>query len=177
MEKDGIEFLKQLVRIQAPKSILEIGSAIGYSAIQMALAASEATITTIEKDADRYEQAVSNVREMSLAHRIHVIQQDALEFLSDERIDVSFDFIFIDAAKSKNKEFIEKVHPFLRRKGVIAIDNVLLKGYVSGEKKDSKRLMKLGEKINDFNHWMINHPKYETVITETGDGIAIAYKL
>ena len=103
MEKDGIEFLTEFIKLNKVKNILEIGSAIGYSAINMALAGSDVTVTTIERDKDRYIEAVKNVKKIGLDDRITLILADALDFNSSEE----FDLIFIDAAKSQYIMFFE----------------------------------------------------------------------
>ncbi len=177
MEDDGISFIKQLLRIHRPKKILEIGTAIGYSAIQMAKVDPSIHITTLEVDDVRHQEAIKQINLFQLDDQIDAIHQDALEYLSDLPDDTVYDFVFIDAAKGKNQAFVEAVDPFLRKNGLIAIDNVLFKGYVSGENTESERLMKIGKKIHAFNQWIVQRDDFETTIVETGDGIAVALKL
>ena len=93
MEKEGIEFLTEFIKLNKVKNILEIGSAIGYSAINMALANEDVTVTTIERDKDRYIEAVKNVKKLELDSRITLILADALDFNTSEE----YDLIFIDA--------------------------------------------------------------------------------
>ena len=104
MEKDGMEFLKQFVKLNNVKNILEIGTAIGYSAINMALMGEDINITSIERDKDRYIKAVKNVKDFNLDNRITLVLADALNFNTDEK----FDLIFIDAAKSQYIKFFNK---------------------------------------------------------------------
>ena len=104
MEKEGINFLVEFVKLNKIKNILEIGSAIGYSAINMALASNDVMVTTIERDKDRYIEAVKNIKKVGLDDRITLILADALEFKTDE----VYDLIFIDAAKSQYIKFFEK---------------------------------------------------------------------
>ena len=177
MEDDGITFMKQLIRIHRPKKILEIGTAIGYSAIQMAKVDPSVHITTLEIDEARFQEAIKQINLFQLDDQIDAIHQDALDYLSGLPDGATYDFVFIDAAKGKNQAFVEAVYPFLRKNGLIAIDNVLFKGYVSGENTDSERLMKIGKKINAFNQWFVQQDDFETTIIETGDGIAVALKL
>ncbi|GEL77503.1 O-methyltransferase [Tenuibacillus multivorans] len=174
MEKDGIEFLKQLIRLHRPKHVLEIGAAIGYSAIQMAMADSNVNITTVEKDSERFKEAQKNVKLAGLDRRINIVFADANDFL--ESMNEQFDFAFIDAAKGQYRHYVEKIDPYLNRGGLIVIDNVLFKGYVSKEVQERERLIKLGEKIDYFNQWLMKHPNYQTTIVATGDGVAIALK-
>ena len=104
MLPDGIEYLCGIIKENNIKSILEIGTAIGYSAIKMALVNSDIKITTIERDKERYELAISNIKSFSLEDRIHAIKSDAL----DVEIDGYFDLIFIDASKGHSIDFFEK---------------------------------------------------------------------
>ncbi|MGP4071434.1 O-methyltransferase [Piscibacillus sp. B03] len=176
IETDGVELLKQLVRLHRPKHILEIGTAIGYSTIQMALANKQTHITSVELDETRYLEANQNVNKANLSDRIQLILDDANEYLNNIK-ENEFDFVFIDAAKGQYINYVKKISPFLRSGSLLVIDNVLFKGYVSKEVQDDrKRLVKLGEKIDRFNHWLIEHPEYDTTIMETGDGVAIALK-
>lgn len=176
MEVDGIELLKQLIRIHKPDHVLEIGTAIGYSAIQMALTQPNLKVTSIEIDEKRHQLALHNVHKANMFEQIHLVLEDASLFL--DKIEINdYDFVFIDAAKGQYKNYVEKITPYLKSGSIIVIDNVLFKGYVSKEVHDDrKRLMKLGEKIDRFNRWLMDHPQYDTSFVETGDGVAIAVK-
>lgn len=176
MEIDGIRFIKQLIRIHRPKKILEIGTAIGYSAIQMAKVDPSIHVTTLEVDESRYQQAIENIQTLNYENQIKAYHQDALDFLKRRTEDELFDLVFINAAKGKNKEFVNYADPFLKKDGLLVVDNVLFKGYVSGENNESRRLSKLGSKISSFNQWLMNDERYETTIVEVGDGIALAIK-
>ena len=101
MLPDGIEYLCNYIKEHNIKSILEIGSAIGYSAIKMASVSDDIKITTIEKDTDRYNIAVDNIRKFNLLDRILIINDDALNV----SVSGSYDLIFIDASKSANIKF------------------------------------------------------------------------
>ena len=101
MQKDGIEFLCNYIKENNVKKILEIGSAIGYSAIKMALVSDDIKITTIERDEERFSIAVNNIKEFSLDKNIDIILGDALEVVIKDK----YDLIFIDAAKSQYIKF------------------------------------------------------------------------
>lgn len=176
IEKDSIELLKQLIRIHQPKRILEIGTAIGYSAIQMASAYGNSFITTIEMDEYRYEEAVKHIKEALLDHRIEVILQRGETYIENLSKSSTFDFVFIDAAKAQYQSYVELIDPHLKPHGLIVIDNVYFKGYVMEENNASKRLQKLGQKINHFNKWLIENDAYDTTFVASGDGLAIAIK-
>ncbi|PKR79076.1 SAM-dependent methyltransferase [Halalkalibacillus sediminis] len=176
MEKDGIEILKQLIRIHRPKNIFEIGTAIGYSAIQMALAYSGSKVTSVEREQTRYKVAVDNIARAGLEQQIDTHLGDAVSFINELAEDTQFDFVFVDAAKGQYKDYIEAIDSYVPTKGVIVIDNVLFKGYVSGASQENQRWVKIGEKIAKFNEWLMNNENYYTTIIESGDGIAIALK-
>ncbi|MFS0672895.1 O-methyltransferase [Ornithinibacillus sp. 179-J 7C1 HS] len=177
MDPVGINFLMQLIRLNKPKKILEIGAAIGYSALRMNEANPDALITTIEKDDVRYNQAVNNIRKQKKESSIEIIHGDALEELSklaeNKR---SYDCIFIDAAKGKYKSFFELALPLLEMNGFIISDNVLFRGYVSDPNFEHPRYKKMVEKIRAYNEWLVNHPSFITTILPIGDGVAISYK-
>lgn len=133
-------------------------------------------VTTLEVDESRYQQAIENIQTLNYENQIKAYHQDALDFLKRRTEDELFDLVFIDAAKGKNKEFVNYADPFLKKDGLLVVDNVLFKGYVSGENNESRRLSKLGSKISSFNQWLMNDERYETTIVEVGDGIALAIK-
>ncbi|SDB97306.1 Predicted O-methyltransferase YrrM [Pelagirhabdus alkalitolerans] len=176
MEEDGIAFLKQMIRIKQPKTILEIGAAIGYSAIQMHFAAPDSQIVTIERDQDRFERARYYISKFDLQDKIDLQLGDALADNMNYNHMGPFDVIFIDAAKGKYKQFFEKAEQLLSTNGVIITDNVLFKGYVQNPELASKRLSKVAQKIDHYNKWLMSHPDFETIIVPVGDGISLSTK-
>lgn len=179
MDAVSMNFLTQLVRIHQPKSILEIGTAIGYSALRMLEANPSTMITTIEKNDTMYELATQNVQAFKKESAIYLKHGDALEVINELVVEEeSFDFIFIDAAKGQYQRFFELVQPLTRKDTMIVCDNILFKGYVADETKvQQKRLLSLTKKIQAFNTWLIKHPDYHTSIIPIGDGVSISVKL
>lgn len=176
MELSGIEALLQMLRIQGPAKILEIGTAIGYSAMRMADALPNTTIVTIERDTERFNEAIHNISRSGLDRQIKVIHADALE-ISDKMKDYGpFDALFIDAAKGQYLKFFEMYTPYLSENGIIFTDNVLFKGLVAEEYIESKRTRSLVNKIKNYNEWLMNHNEYITSIIPVGDGLAISKK-
>ncbi|WP_066293117.1 O-methyltransferase [Bacillus sp. FJAT-29937] len=173
MELAGIEALLQLLRIQKPKSILEVGTAIGYSALRMAYTLPTCEIVTVERDAERYFLAEKYIQEAGKEAQIRIIKGDALEVESMIKEQGPFDAIFIDAAKGQYRKFFEIYSPYLSKDGMIITDNVLFKGLVCEDEIENKRIRNLVKKISDFNIWLMNHPDYYTVILPVGDGVAI----
>lgn len=171
MEKEGIEFLTEFVRLNKIKNILEIGSAIGYSAIKMALASNDVNVTTIERDKDRYIEAVKNVKKLGLDSKITLILADALEFNTSEE----YDLIFIDAAKSQYIKFFNKFSKNLKEKGYIITDNINFHGLTNSDKtKMSRNLRQLITKLEKYINFLKNNEEFKTRFFEVGDGIAIS---
>lgn len=178
MDLVGMETLLQLLRLSQPKRILEIGAAIGYSAIRMAQALPGVTIVTIERDEHRYLQAKQHIAEAGLENQIDLIFGDALEVLEQVEQKGLFDLIFVDAAKGQYERFFTMYEPLLNASGVIITDNVLFRGLVTENQEtiEPKRIRNLVKKIDRYNRWLMEHPKYITTILPVGDGIAISKK-
>lgn len=174
MELSGIETMLQLLRIHDSKKILEVGTAIGYSALRMADALPNAQIVTIERDVDRIHLAEQFISRSEHSHQITLIKGDALEVENAVSGHASFDAIFIDAAKGQYKKFFEIYSKYLTNNGMIITDNVLFKGLVAEPVIETKRIRNLVKKIDEFNHWLMNHPDFDSVILPVGDGVAIS---
>ena len=173
MQKDGIEFLIDYIKKNNIKDILEIGTAIGYSSIKMALIDKNIKITTIEKDKDRYELAIKNIEEFNLNNQINVIFGDALEI----EINRKFDLIFIDAAKSQYIKFFEKFDKNLKVNGVVVSDNLSFHGLVEDDSKTNNRNTKqLVKKIRKYIEYLKNNKNYNTTFYTLGDGVAVSIK-
>lgn len=173
MLKDGIEFLTKYIKDNNIKNILEIGSAIGYSSIKMALVDNDIKVTTIERDIDRYNIAVKNIKEFNLNNRINIILDDAFNV----ELNDTYDLIFIDAAKSQYIKFFEKFEKDLKQGGVIVTDNLSFHGLVEDESKTNNRNTKqLVRKIRKYIDYLKNNDKYITTFYTLGDGIAISIK-
>lgn len=176
MELAGMEAMIQFLRIAQPKKILEVGTAIGYSALRMAHALPNAEITTIERDQERAALAKQYIEQFGKKEQIRIILGDALEVEEDVALFAPYDVIFIDAAKGQYKRFFELYSGYLTESGIIVTDNVLFKGLVAEETIESKRTANLVKKIKQFNEWLANHSDYHTVILPVGDGVAISKK-
>ncbi|WP_237663711.1 O-methyltransferase [Sutcliffiella horikoshii] len=178
MDLVGMETLLQLLRLSQPRRILEIGAAIGYSAIRMAQAIPDVTIVTIEREEHRYQQAKQHIAEAGLSERIELIFGDALEVQAQIAQQGPFDLIFVDAAKGQYERFFTMYEPLLNDLGVIITDNVLFRGLVAENQEtiEPKRIRNLVKKIDSYNRWLMEHPDYITTILPVGDGIAISKK-
>ncbi|WP_068674413.1 O-methyltransferase [Oceanobacillus sp. Castelsardo] len=175
MDQVSMHFVTQIIQIKKPKRILEIGTAIGYSALRMHDACPKSQIVTIERDDVRYKQAIQNIKHLNKEKNIDVIFGDALEKL-EELMDKEekFDLIFIDAAKGQYQRFFELSLPLLNSDGLIITDNVLFRGYVANPEVSPKRYEKMVEKIIKYNDFLMNQPEFNTSIIPIGDGVALS---
>lgn len=170
MDKGG-EFICQTIRERGCKKILEIGSAIGYSAINFANISPDIYVRTIEIDIDRYSRAVDNIRNCGLEDRIKITNEDAL----DAKVDEKFDLIFIDAAKAQYEKFFEKYKHNLSENGVIITDNLFFHGMVENpELTHNYSTIKLLRKIRKFVSFLQLNPKFKTTINNIGDGVSLS---
>ena len=173
MQKSGINFLVDYIKDNNVKNVLEIGSAIGYSAIKMALANEKVKVTTIEKDNERYMQALKNIKEFDLDKRITLVSGDAL----DINLDGKYDLIFIDAAKGQYIRFFEKYKSNLSKNGVIVSDNMEFHGLVEQEERiASKNLRQLVNHIRDYIEFLKGNTEFNTTFYKIGDGISVSMK-
>lgn len=174
MQDEGINYLINYIKENNIKNILEIGTAIGYSAIMMCMADKDVSVVTIERDEKRYLEAIKNIKKFKLEERIHLIYNDALEV----KLNNQYDLIFIDAAKAQNKNIFERFEKNLRESGTIITDNMNFHGLIFEDEKNitSRNLRQLVRKIKDYHIFLENNNYYETEILNIGDGIAISIK-
>lgn len=171
MLSDGIEFLTDFIKKNNVKRILEIGSAIGYSAIRMALVSSDIHVVTIERDTLRYNEAVKNINDFGLSGRIDIRLADALEC----DVDGEFDLIFIDAAKAQYIKFFEKYKVNLAKDGVIISDNLSFHGMVDNmDSITNRNTRQLVGKIAKYIDFLKNNEEFYTEFISIGDGIGIS---
>lgn len=166
MKKDSIDYLLEFIRKNNIKDVLEIGSAIGYSALK--ISTTGVNVTTIERDEERYKIAVENINKSNYKNQINIILSDALDVNLTEK----YDLIFIDAAKGKNKEFIDKFKKNLKTNGFIIIDNMdfhRLVGKSSEIKK--RRLRSLVRKIESFIEYIEDQTEFKVSKINVGDGL------
>jgi predicted O-methyltransferase YrrM len=178
MDPVSMNFLMQLVSISKPEKILEIGTAIGYSALRMVEAYPNTSVVTIEKDEYRFSQAVNNINRLEKQATIKPLYGDAKEEMIQLALkNEQFDLVFIDAAKGEYQEYFELAKPLLADEGIILSDNVLFRGYVAHLSEPPKKYKNMVEKIRSYNEWLINQPDFTTSIVPIGDGIVINKKI
>lgn len=168
----GLHFLRQVIMLKNVKTILEIGTAIGYSAIQMAKLG--ASVDTIEINEASYNIALENIKKANLSDKINVYLDNALEI--DLNKLKKYDLIFIDAAKAQYMNFFNRFKDLLNDKGVIVTDNLLFHGLVLSDNIESRNLRQLVNKIKNYNTWLIEQTDFDTTIYDIGDGMALSIK-
>ena len=175
IQDEGLAFLKAIVKLYKPKKILEIGTAIGYSSSLMSIY-SDAEIYTIERDENMYNEAIKNISALGLCDKIHVIFKDAL-LITDELDNLTFDMIFIDAAKGQYTNFFNKFEPYLNEKGIVVSDNMLFHGFLENpETIKSRNLRALMRKLKGYHEFLLNNTNYDTSIYSLGDGMALSIR-
>lgn len=171
MQEEGLDFMLAYIEKNHIKSILEIGAAIGYSAIRMALLNPEIKVVTVERDKERYEEAVKNIKAFHLEDQITIYFMDAFDLNLTEQ----FDFIFIDAAKAQYTKFFEKFKLNLKQEGTILSDNLNFHGLTKEpEKIKSRNVRGLVRKINAYTEFLKENQEFTTEFYDLGDGIAVS---
>jgi predicted O-methyltransferase YrrM len=166
----NIKYLEDLIREHKLYNILELGSAIGYSSIRMALVNKQVRVTTIERDEKMYDLAINNIKDMNLDKQIKVIYDDIFNVNLNDK----YDLIFIDAAKAQYIKFFNKFKDNLNDNGYIVSDNLeLLDLQRLTQSKRSKRLV---EKMHEYKDFLDSLENYTTQYLEIGDGFAITKK-
>ncbi|MBQ9281140.1 MAG: HAD hydrolase-like protein [Treponema sp.] len=171
MQDEGSDFICGYITSHGVKSVLEIGTAIGYSTVRFAKLSPQIRVTTIELDEERYKAAVKNVEEQGLSERITLIHGDALT----AEISGLFDLIFIDAAKAQYQKFFEKYKENLSENGVIITDNLSFHGMVEDlsltHNYSTKKLVK---KIRKYIEFLKANREFDTEFIRRGDGISVS---
>ncbi len=172
---DTLKEMEKYLKKEKPRKFLEIGTAVGYSAICFSRYLDEnGIIDTIELDEERAKIAKINIKKMELEDRINVIQGNAVDVLPN--LKTGYDVIFIDAAKSKYPIFLEEALKLLKVGGIIFADNVLYKGYVLGDYNKHKQRTAVNH-LREFIKLITQSDDLETKILEVGDGLAISRKI
>ena len=170
-----LEVIEKYLKENKPHKILEIGTAVGYSAICFTeILAEDGQIDTIERDKERLEEARKNIKKAEVENKINIYEGDAVEILPT--LKNKYDVIFIDAAKGKYPFFLKEALRMLNTNGIIFADNILYKGYVMSDYNKHKQrtaVRNLREYIKEVNE----NPELETEILEVGDGLAVSRKL
>ena len=176
IRRETKEWMKTMLLIKKPKRVLEVGTAVGFSAIYMSqFLPVEGHITTIEKWEPRIEQAKVNFERAGVCDKITLLEGDASEIL--KKLDGSYDFIFMDAAKGQYIHFLPDVIRLLERDGVLISDNVLQDGEVLDSRYVVERRNRtIHSRMREYLYALKNHAELETSIIPLGDGVALSVK-
>lgn len=169
------QLIRVLINITKPKKILEIGTAIGYSALVMLNAMdTEGKVVTIEKREDMINIAKKNIENHGYSERIEIIKGDAAEILPE--LNDEFDFIFIDAAKGHYMDFFNHCLRNLIDGGIIVSDNVLYKGMIASDELVVRRKKTIVKRMRSYLDYITSDDGLESTVLPLGDGVAITYK-
>ena len=174
INKDSRQLLMDTVKKNAPKSILEVGTAVGYSALVMAEnMPPNGKIITIEQDANRIDTAYDFITRAGRIEQIQLMDGDASVIL--DQLEDTFDMVFIDAAKGQYLDYLQKVMDKLSVGAVIVADNVLFRGMVMSNEPPLKRYRTIVKRLREYLDFVNQDPRFSTTIYEEGDGVAISY--
>ena len=168
---DTLEVIAKILIEKKPKRILEIGTAVGYSAMCFSkYLAEDGLIDTIERDEKRIEEAKQNFKKVEVENKINLYEGDAVEILPT--LNEKYDVVFIDAAKGKYPFFLKEALRMLKQDGIIFADNILYKGYVMSDYNKHKQRTAVTH-LREYIKLTTEDPRLNTEILEVGDGLAI----
>ena len=169
---DTLEYIYKLYKNKSISSILEIGTAVGYSAICFTEILKEnGFIDTIERDEERIIEAKENIKKAEVEDKINIFEGDAVEILPT--FNKKYDMVFIDAAKGKYPFFLKEALRLLNDNGIILADNILYKGYVMSDYNKHKQRTAV-RNLREYIKEVTENPNLETEILEIGDGLAVS---
>ena len=169
---DTLDTIRKYLKGKKVNRFLEIGTAVGYSAICFTEFLSEdGIIDTIERDVERVKEAKINIKVMNLDEKIRIYEGDALEILP--KLNEKYDVIFIDAAKGKYPFFLKQSLRLINTDGIIFADNILYKGYVMSDYNKHKQRTAV-RNLREYIKEVSENPDLETEILDVGDGLAVS---
>ncbi|ABR48624.1 O-methyltransferase, family 3 [Alkaliphilus metalliredigens QYMF] len=175
VHKEVAAFLKVTIKATKAQRILEVGTAIAYSAILFCHAMGEdGQVTTIERNEKMIEQANRNIIRSGLEKNIRIIQDDAQEAL--KFLDGQYDIIFLDGAKGQYKEFFNDCIRLLKVGGILISDNILFHGMIANDELVQRSKRTIVNRMRDYLQYICHHEQLETSIIPIGDGVTISYK-
>lgn len=173
VQPETAQFLKTVVRMHKPERILEVGCAIGYSAILMA-GETEGSITTLECDENMARIARENIEKAGMKDKIHVIEKDAREYF--KTLSGEYDMIFLDGPKAHYIHMLNDCIRLLKTGGILLADNVLYKGMTADEEHVVRRKITIVKRLKHFIAAQMQREDLECVLLPLGDGVTMAVK-
>ena len=178
INENGRKVFIEIIKKYKPQRVLEIGTAIGYSALLTTYYGAENTkIISLELDEERAKQAQDFINQSAYKEQIEIILGDAAENIEKLDKNYKFDMVFIDAAKGQYPDYLQKVLPLLADDGIILADNVLFRGYIMSEEKPPRRYKTIVKRLREYIAMVSDTDKFTTEIFENGDGLALTKRL
>ena len=178
INENGRKVFIEIIKKYKPQRVLEIGTAIGYSALLTTYYGAEnAKIISLELDEERAKQAQDFINQSAYREQIKIILGDAAKNIEKLDKNYKYDMVFIDAAKGQYPDYLQKVLPLLADDGIILADNVLFRGYVMSEEKPPRRYKTIVKRLREYIAMVSDTDKFTTEIFENGDGLALTKRL
>ena len=178
INENGRKVFIEIIKKYKPQRVLEIGTAIGYSALLTTYYGAEnAKIISLELDEERAKQAQDFINQSAYKEQIKIILGDAAKNIEKLDKNYKFDMVFIDAAKGQYPDYLQKVLPLLADDGIILADNVLFRGYVMSEEKPPRRYKTIVKRLREYIAMVSDTDEFTTEIFENGDGLALTKRL
>ena len=174
-DDETLNFLLLTLRMTKPTRILEIGTAVGLSAVSMLYECPSARLTTIELEEERYVEAKQNFADFGVSERINAHLGDAGEILA--MMDGEFDFVFLDGPKAQYEKYLFDLKRLMKTGATLFADDVLLYGWVSGEEPTPQKRHSIVDKIRSYLAVVTNDPELITSVLDVGDGVALSVYL
>lgn len=178
VEPETARFLSVMTEIKRPERVLEVGTAIGYSAILIARQMSDGgKITTIEYNGDMVKIARENIEKAGFSDAVTVVEADAKEYLSYIEEDEAFDMIFLDGPKAHYIYMLDECVRLLKKGGVLISDNVLYKGMIADDNHVVRRKITIVKRLRKYIDALMAHPELKTSLLPLGDGVTVSVKI
>lgn len=172
LQDASLQFIKTLLEIKKPESILEVGTAVGYSALEFSKHLKEnGKIITMELNEATAMVARENIKELGMQDVIEVVNKDAYEHM--KTLEGSFDVVFIDAAKGQYMKYLEEALRLTKKGSLIIADNVLLRGMVMSDYNEHKHRTAV-KRLREYITAVTTTPNLESCIIDIGDGVAVS---
>lgn len=174
LDKNSVGLFKQILAIKKPRTFLEIGTAIAYSALVAASVLNEKVIVeTIEKSKDNVVKAKRYIEKSEFGKQVKILEGDALSILP--KLKKKYDFVFLDADKEDYIDLFGMIVPIIKKNGILFVDNLLWHGYAA-KREIPEKYIRGAENIREFNQILLNSSEFESEIYTIGDGIGIGIK-
>ncbi len=173
LRESEVHLFEELLSLYQPTSVLEIGTAIGYSTLLMARQMGEGGhITSIELDTVRHEMAKYYIGQSDYKDNVYLLNGDANEILVN--LKGEYDLVFLDGPKGQYLKQLELIMPLLKEGAVVLADNVLFRGYVRGDKEPPRRFKTITKRLQEYLNFVENKELFNTTIYPLGDGMSVS---